>query len=278
MTLVAEGRLGSAVRRGKADLHGLRRRVRWLVEPGWEAPRLGARPATLAWRRATSLVLPGGDPRLEAGKGHNVGLAAVAFDGVEVTSARPMSFWRALGPATEARGFRPGLEVRGGCVVPSVGGGLCALSNALFAMAAELGWDVLERHGHSVGLADPRALDATVAWPHVDLRVAPRRGRAVLATRIVDGALVVEAWTEGAPTAQVELIVEEARDLAARRHLRIRRRVVDGDHRDDRLLVDDVKQLVAPTATTALRTCLTCDQHGCPTGRRERARLLPVVR
>ena len=278
MSLRTEGPVALALRRVKVALHGVRRRARWYVE-AWPAPALAERPAVLGFRRAVGLAGLADDARLEAGKRHNLRLAAVAFDGVEVTPARPLSFWRTLGPATAARGFRPGLEVRGGCVVPSVGGGLCALSNALFAMAAELGWDVLERHGHSVALADPRALDATVAWPHVDLRIAPRHGRAVLAVRVERDALVVEAWLDRAPAATVELAIEDARDRGDLRLLRVRRRVIDGDRVDDRVLVDDAKRIVAPVPGVALRTCLTCGETACPTGRRERARLgrLPVV-
>lgn len=266
------------LRRAKADVLGARRRIAWLREPGWAPPQIGERPAVRVWSRRVALALPGGDPVLEAGKRHNVALAAVAFDGIELAPDRPLSFWRALGAPTEARGFRRGIEVRGGCVVPSVGGGLCAISNALFAMAAELGWQVIERHGHSVALADPRALDATVAWPHVDLRIAPRRGRAVIAVRADDEALVVEAWTDAADAPRAALVIEEARDLdggaTRRRHLRIRRRVLDGERTiEDRLIVDDDKEILAPVASEALRTCLTCDQHACPTGRHERSRL-----
>lgn len=278
MSLVAEGRIGRALRRTRAELLGLRRRAAWAWQPGWASPALGPRPAHRVWQRRTVLTMIGGDARLEAGKRHNVRLAAVAFDGVEVTAGRPLSFWRALGPATEARGFRRGIEVRGGCVVPAVGGGLCAISNALFAMAAELGWQVLERHGHSVALADPRALDATVAWPHVDLRIAPRRGRAVLAARVDDDALVIEAWADHVEPARTELIVELARDVGHRRLLRIRRRIVGGDATlEDRLIVDDDKELLAPVAA-GLRTCLSCGQHACPTGRVERARLRAAER
>lgn len=273
MSLEAEGPIRRGLRRLRAEALGARRRLAWLAEEGWAAPVLAARPAVLAWQRRVPLAMAGGDARLEAGKVHNVRLAAVAFDGVEVTATRPLSFWRALGPPTEARGFRRGIEVRGGCVVPSVGGGLCAISNALFAMAADLGWHVRERHGHSVALADPRALDATVAWPHVDLRIAPRRGRAVLATRVDGDALVIEAWSdEDAP--RVELIVEEARDVGARRMLRVRRRVRERDAViEDRLIVDDDKAILGPAAYGALRTCVTCDREACPTGRVERARL-----
>src|SRR5438034_1022024 len=79
----------------------------------------------------------------------------------------------------------------GGCAVPAIGGGLCMLSNALFAIAVDLGWTVLERHGHSMALADPSALDATIAYPHVDLRIAPRGGVAVLDVAVRGDVLVV---------------------------------------------------------------------------------------
>jgi vancomycin resistance protein VanW len=276
MSLVAEGRFGRGWRRTRVALLGARRRLAWLRDPGFAAPVLAARPARRAWGRRIELAMAGGDPRLEAGKLVNVALAAAAFDGVLVSPARPLSFWRALEPATEARGFRRGIEVRGGCVVPAVGGGLCAISNALFTMAAELGWRVLERHGHSVALADPRALDATVAWPHVDLRIAPRRGRAVLAVRQDGEALTIEAWTDDTDgaRAEVELIVEEAGDAGGRRRLRVRRRVREGGAIvEDRLIVDDDKELLAAVAHGALRTCLSCGEVACPTGRVERARL-----
>ena len=31
--------------------------------------------------------------------------------------------------------------------MPSIGGGICLVSNALFAMAVRVGWSILERHG-----------------------------------------------------------------------------------------------------------------------------------
>src|SRR5262249_5074518 len=126
------------------------------------------------------------DPALEAGKRTNVALAAPAFDGVVLAPSRPLSFWRALGRPAEEAGFRAGVEILGGCLVPSIGGGLWLLSKALFAMAARLGWTILERHGHSAEVAlrapgEPWGLDATVLWPHLDLRIAPRAGKARLA-------------------------------------------------------------------------------------------------
>lgn len=283
MSLVREGPLERAAHHGKRAVLGWLRQARWIAERG-APPVIATRPAVRIHALRVAIARGDGDPRLEAGKRHNLRLAAPAFDGLALTPARPLSFWRALGPTTAARGFRAGIEVRGGCVVPSLGGGLCLLSNALFTVAVELGWPILERHGHSIALAEPRALDATVAWPHVDLRIAPRTGRAVLAVRVDDDALVVEVWAAAPARAQVAVVVEEAReedrDGARWRRLRVRRRVVDRAVIEDRVIVDDVKRVLAP-AHGALRTCLSCDEVACATGAIARARVgssLRVVR
>jgi hypothetical protein len=71
------------------------------------------------------------------------------------------------------RGFVLGRELREGCVIPGVGGGLCLLSNALYAVACAAEFELLERHAHSRRPPGSRAAegsDATVAWNYVDLR------------------------------------------------------------------------------------------------------------
>jgi hypothetical protein len=47
------------------------------------------------------------EPLPEAGKRHNVRLALSAFDDRTQYPERSLSFWRTLGPAKAARGFRP---------------------------------------------------------------------------------------------------------------------------------------------------------------------------
>ena len=62
-------------------------------------------------------------------------------------------------------GFVAGRELREGCMVSSIGGGLCQLSNALYAAALEAGCEIVERHAHSKvvpGSLAERGLDATV--------------------------------------------------------------------------------------------------------------------
>ena len=209
------------------------------------------------------------DPALEAGKRANVALAARAFDGLALEPGRPLSFWRTLGRPSQRRGFTFGMELRGGCVVPSIGGGLCLLSNALFELAVRAGWRIDERHGHSLEAIPPPpgsvTLDATVAWPDVDLVVAPpERARLVVA---IDGdALVVSAFGARSPACRVELAQEEqveARGDERVRRARVVRRRLDGDGRV--VATDEVargeRRILAPEELG--RTCLSCGETAC---------------
>lgn len=212
-----------------------------------------------------------GDPALEAGKRINLRRAVAAFDGLVVTPERPLSFWRALGRVTEGRGYTWGRELRGGCVVPAIGGGLCLLSNALFEAAVWSGWQIHERHGHSLEAIAPPAgavpLDATVAWPDVDLVIAPTRGRARLAVGIEGDDLRVAIFAAQASDERVELSHEEAvvaRSDERLRSIRVWRRRVS-------LSSGNVlsSEEVARTERRILesdeigKTCLSCGEVGC---------------
>lgn len=171
--------LDLAVHHAKAQAHRL---LRWLddrrepVRPARigrlliELPRVAEDRSPL-WNRAI-------DPRewpLELGKVENLRVAARALDGLEFAAAQPFSFWAQVGPPLRVRGFVAGRELREGCVMPGIGGGLCLLSNALFAVATQAGFSILERHPHSRRPPGSRAElgeDATVAWNYVDLRFA----------------------------------------------------------------------------------------------------------
>jgi hypothetical protein len=123
------------------------------------------------------------DPRiaervLQWGKVHNLRVAARALDRTVIPAGSVFSFWRQLGRPSRSRGFVNGRMLKEGCLVPSTGGGLCQLSNALYDAALQAGCEIVERHGHSrmvPGSAAASGRDATVAWNYVDLRFrAPR--------------------------------------------------------------------------------------------------------
>lgn len=111
---------------------------------------------------------------LTAGKIQNLRIAVSRIDGVEVPAGEVFSFWRHVGRATRRRGFVAGRELREGCIIPAVGGGLCQLSNALYDAALQAGHEIIERHAHSKVVPGSRASlgrDATVFFPYVDVRL-----------------------------------------------------------------------------------------------------------
>ena len=116
------------------------------------------------------------DPRerlLEMGKVQNLRIAAAAIDGIVVAPGETFSFWRAVGRATRGKGYVVGRELRQGCMIPTIGGGLCQLTNALSRVAHRAGMEIVERHSHSVhpeGFFIDGATDATVFWNYIDFR------------------------------------------------------------------------------------------------------------
>src|SRR4051812_13627990 len=121
------------------------RHAAWMARPSQypvavEATRSGLTSLVHEQRVALRRSDDGAHPVFEDGKRVNVTLAAPALDGVLLAPGATFSFWRAVGPPRASLGFRHGMELRGGCVVPALGGGLCLLSNALFRAAVDLGW------------------------------------------------------------------------------------------------------------------------------------------
>lgn len=110
---------------------------------------------------------------LLAGKIHNLRLAAKKLDGVEISANHIFSFWKHVGKTTRARGYVAGRELREGCIIPNIGGGLCQLSNALYDAALKANFEIIERHAHTQivrGSLAEQGRDATVFWNYVDLR------------------------------------------------------------------------------------------------------------
>jgi hypothetical protein len=112
--------------------------------------------------------------RLQFGKVQNLRVSAAVFHGTEVPANHVWSFWRQLGRTTARKGFAVGRELREGCLIPTLGGGLCQLSGAIYNAALEAGLEIVERHAHShpgVGNLAAVGRDATVFWNYVDLRL-----------------------------------------------------------------------------------------------------------
>lgn len=110
---------------------------------------------------------------LTAGKVENLRAAIRYLDGLEIPAGETFSFWKQIGRPAKSRGYVVGREIREGCIVPTVAGGLCQLSNALYDAALQAGFEIMERHQHTKvvrGSLAEQGRDATVKWNYIDLR------------------------------------------------------------------------------------------------------------
>jgi vancomycin resistance protein YoaR len=103
----------------------------------------------------------------------NLRVAAARLDGKVIAAGESFSFWRLVGPPRRRRNFTVGRELREGCMVATIGGGLCQLSNALHLAALDAGFEIVERHPHTRAVPGSIAAagrDAAVFWNYKDLR------------------------------------------------------------------------------------------------------------
>jgi len=139
------------VRRFAGDPNGTRPRRLEKKGVAKSAPVLAESHCTLY-----GSVLPA-EFALQAGKVANLRVAGRYLNGLVMPAGELFSFWAHVPRPTRGLGFVQGRELREGCVIPSIGGGLCQLSNALYDAALNAGFEIVERH-------------ATIFWNYVDLR------------------------------------------------------------------------------------------------------------
>lgn len=110
---------------------------------------------------------------LTAGKIQNLRIASKKLNGIEVKANEIFSFWQNIGNPNFGKGYVIGREIREGCIVPTIAGGLCQLSNALYDAALKANFEIIERHRHTKvikGSLAEQNRDATVKWNYIDLR------------------------------------------------------------------------------------------------------------
>lgn len=130
---------------------------------------------------------------LIGGKIHNLRLAIRRLNGVEVPAEAVFSFWKHIKRASRLKGYVAGRELREGCLIPGIGGGLCQLSNALYDAALHAGFEIVERHAHTQvipGSLAETGRDATVFWNYVDLRFKYTRAFRIEAELTTDSLVV----------------------------------------------------------------------------------------
>lgn len=176
--------------------------------------------------------MPPRELELQEGKVRNLRVAASRLEEIEVPANEVWSFWRQLGKASQSKGYAEGRELREGCIIPQIGGGLCQLSGAIYNAALEAGLEIVERHAHSnsnIGALARIGRDATVFWNYVDLRLrAP------------------QPWRMEVEVCETQL------------HVRIRCPV--------KLPRAAKTQMTEPSPATPLNSCATCGMVSCHRG------------
>lgn len=115
---------------------------------------------------------------LTAGKVENLRKAVAHLHGIEIPANAVFSFWKHIGKPSRSKGFVVGREIREGCIIPTIAGGICQLSNALYDAALKAGFEIHERHRHSKiikGSLAEQGRDATVKWNYIDLRFSSKQ-------------------------------------------------------------------------------------------------------
>lgn len=154
--------------------------------------------STVVARYETVFAFVGG----QAGRAQNVDRAAEGIDGLVMMPGEEISFNDLVGPRSIENGFAHAGEIYKGEMRVGVGGGTCQVASTFHAAAYMGGLDVVERSPHSrpsgyIGIG----LDATVAYPHVDLVMSnPYPFPVAVWARVAEpGRLVVEVYGRERP-------------------------------------------------------------------------------
>lgn len=108
----------------------------------------------------------------QATRAQNIAVAAQRLDGWILLPGDRMSFNDVVGERSQENGFEESWQILEGEMVRGMGGGTCQVSSTLHAAALHAGLKVVESYPHSRPLAYiDKGLDATVAWPFVDLKL-----------------------------------------------------------------------------------------------------------
>jgi VanW like protein/Glycosyl transferases group 1 len=199
--------------------------VRFPINPGPSNGVIIAESRTRLWSDGAEA-----EKTLLLGKVHNLRLALRRLHGAEIPAGSVFSFWKQVGRASRWQGYVAGRELREGCIIPAVGGGLCQLSNALYDAALSAGFEIIERHAHTriiPGSLAELGRDATVFWNYVDLRFKSSSPFRIEAKMDAD-------------------------------FLTVRFRSSDGPSLPQ---ASSKKKITATSA--ALQSCVTCDERGC---------------
>jgi vancomycin resistance protein YoaR len=137
----------------------------------------------------------------QATRAANIGVAAARLDGLVLMPGDRVSFNDVVGERSVENGFFDSWELMDGEFVRGVGGGTCQVSSTLNAAALRAGLDIVEAYTHSRPLAYiEKGLDATVAWPFVDLKLKNPWPIPLAIQAVVEGnSITVRVLAESSP-------------------------------------------------------------------------------
>lgn len=128
------------------------------------------------------------------GRTTNIALSCARIDGKVLQPGDIFSFNQVVGERTGAAGYKAAAIFAGKKVVTGIGGGICQTASTMYNLALEAGFQVMERHPHSlkvVYVAPQR--DATVSWGTADLKFSNTLDFPVKILCQVEGDLVITA-------------------------------------------------------------------------------------
>jgi len=198
------------------------------------------------------------DPLFE--ETHNVASAAGYLAGTVLQPGLTVSLNAVIGPFTAARGYRDGPSYVGGRLVPTLGGGVCKVSTALYNAALLADVTVVERHPHSMPVPYvPPGRDAAIAWRVKDLRLRVDGDAPVVVWSAVAGDTVYVALYGRYDPPRVEWHTEE-----------LSRTPFPTVRRANPALPPGLERVVIPGADgVTVRTAVTVTYPGQPPRRRE---------
>jgi vancomycin resistance protein VanW len=128
------------------------------------------------WSEFTTPIPDRGTSEIRQNRIWNLQLAARQVDYLELRPQQIFSFCDRIGDPTPARGFRAGPVFVRGEVRTDTGGGLCLMATNLFNTYLWAGFQILERHCHSIdAYGDDRfyqlGRDAAISYGYKDLIV-----------------------------------------------------------------------------------------------------------
>jgi len=133
----------------------------------------------------------------------NIGRAAAKIDNTFLKPGDTFSLNKIVGERTEANGFTTGWTIQQGVLKEDLGGGVSQVATTTFNAAYKAGMEDVEHKPHSLYFDRyPAGVEATVAWPSVDLKFTNDTPYGVVVDTVFSaapaggsGSLTVKIWS-----------------------------------------------------------------------------------